>query len=90
MNETLSDKVNTMAGKAQPKLDRMTSMAHDAIDKAAEIPAQAGEWLSDRTEELSARQKKLVEDASSYVSANPLKSIGIAVVAALVVGRLMR
>ena len=50
----------------------------------------ATDWVVERTERLAAPSKKLLADTSSYVSANPLKSLGIAVLAALLVGRLMR
>ena len=38
---------------------------------------------------LNAAQKKLVADTCSYVSANPLKSVGIAVVAGFLLGRII-
>ena len=82
--------IDDAAQKAKPALNRMTTMAHDAADKAASAGSQAADWLGERGEQLSATQKKLVDDASRYVAANPLKAVGIAVVAALLVGRLMR
>ena len=48
-----------------------------------EIAGAKGEYLT-------AKQKQLIDGASTYVCANPLKAIGIAVVAALLVGRLMK
>jgi ElaB/YqjD/DUF883 family membrane-anchored ribosome-binding protein len=78
------------AAQARPALERVTTMAHDAIDKAACVPGQAKEWIGEKGERLSARQKQLMADTSRYVSANPFKAIGIAVVAALLVGRLMK
>ena len=48
-----------------------------------EIAGAKGEYLT-------AKQKHLIDDASNYISANPLKAIGIPVVAALLVGRLMK
>ena len=82
--------IDEAARKARVPLDRMAEMAHAASDKAADAGTQATHWLSKRGEQLSAGPRKLIDDTSSYVSANPLKSLGIAVVAALVVGRLMR
>lgn len=70
--------------------ERMTSTAHNAIDKAADLKDQAAEWVSERTDQLGATQKKLVENTTRYVSDNPIKSLGFAVLAALVVGRLMK
>ena len=90
MSTTMRDTAANAYEKSKPVIDRITSKAHDAIDKAAAMPAQAKDWLGAQSEQLSAKQKKLVDGASSYVSANPLKAIGIAVVAALLVGRLMK
>lgn len=78
------------AAQARPALERVSTLAHDAIDQAACMPGQAKQWIGEKSDQLAARRKKLLEDASRYVSANPFKAIGIAVVAALLVGRLMK
>jgi alkylation response protein AidB-like acyl-CoA dehydrogenase len=82
--------IDATARRAKMPVDRMAEIAHDVSDKAVSVGNRTTEWVSQRSEELSARPKKLIADTSSYVSANPLKSLGIAVLAALVVGRLMR
>jgi ElaB/YqjD/DUF883 family membrane-anchored ribosome-binding protein len=82
--------IDDAARKARVPVDRMAEMAHDASDKAVSAGNQATTWLARRTDELSAPPKKLIADTSKYVSENPLKAVGIAVVAALLVGRLMR
>ena len=41
-----------------------------------------------RGESLSATQKKLTADACAYVSANPLKAVGIAAVTGFLLSRL--
>ena len=82
--------IDDAARIAKVPVERMATIAHDASDKAISAGNQATDWLSKRTEELSAPPKKLIADTSKYVSENPLKALGIAVVAALLVGRLMR
>ena len=82
--------IDEAARKAKMPVDRMAEIAHGVSDKAVSAGIQATEWVSRRSGELTATPKKLMADTSSYVSANPLKSLGIAVLAALVVGRLMR
>jgi ElaB protein len=82
--------IDEAARMAKVPVERMATIAHDASDKAVSAGNQATDWFSKRTEELSAPPKKLIADTSKYVSENPLKSLGIAVVAALLVGRLMR
>jgi ElaB/YqjD/DUF883 family membrane-anchored ribosome-binding protein len=78
------------ARKAQPAIDRAAELAHHAVDKAADVAAPAAEWLGEQGESLMATQKKLVDDARKYVEANPLKSVAIALVAGLVIGRIVR
>ena len=89
--------VDSMAGaaedaarKAKPAIDRVAAMAHQAVDSAAGAAAPTAEWLAEQGESLNATQKKLVEDTCKYVSANPLKSIGIALVAGFLLSRIMR
>jgi ElaB/YqjD/DUF883 family membrane-anchored ribosome-binding protein len=88
--------VNSIAGaadeaarKAKPAIDRVAAMAHQAVDKAAGAAAPTADWLTEQGESLNATQKKLVADTCNYVSANPLKAIGIAVVAGFLLGRII-
>ena len=78
------------ARKAKPAIDRAAAMAHQAVDTAAGAAAPTAEWLTEQGESLIARQKKLVADTSSYVSANPLKAVGIGVVVGFLLGRIIR
>jgi ElaB/YqjD/DUF883 family membrane-anchored ribosome-binding protein len=75
--------------KANPAIDRVTAMAHQAVDKAAGAAAPAADWLSQQGESLTATQKKLLEDTCKYVSANPLKALGMAVVAGFLLSRII-
>ena len=75
--------------KAKPAIDKVTAMAHQAVDKAAGAAVPAADWLSEKSESFDATQKKLVADTCSYVAANPLKAIGIAVVAGILLGRII-
>jgi len=86
--------VNALAGaadeaarKAKPAIDRVAAMAHQAVDKATGAVAPTADWLSEQGESINATQKKLVADTCSYVSANPLKALGIAVVAGFLLSR---
>ena len=77
------------ARRAKPAIDQAAAMAHQAVDKAASAVLPAADWLSEQGENLNATQKKLVADTCSYVSANPLKSVGIAVVAGFLLSRII-
>ncbi|MCK6369930.1 MAG: hypothetical protein L6Q83_01180 [Gammaproteobacteria bacterium] len=88
--------VNSINGAAddavlnvKPTIDRVAAMAHQAVDTAANAAAPTADWLSEQGASLKATQKKLVADTCSYVAANPLKSVGIAVVAGFVLSRII-
>jgi len=88
--------VNSIAGaadeaarKARPAIDRVAAMAHQAVDTAADAAAPTADWLAEQGESLNAAQKKLLADTCRYVSANPLKSLGIAVVAGFLLSRII-
>jgi ElaB/YqjD/DUF883 family membrane-anchored ribosome-binding protein len=89
--------VNSMAGavdeaarNVKPAIDRVSAMAHQAVDKAASAAAPTADWLAQQGENLNASQKKMVEDACSYVSANPLKAIGAALAVGFLLSRMFR
>src|SRR5258706_15422399 len=79
--DSMANAADEAARKAKPAIDRVAAMAHQAVDKAAGAAAPAADWLSERGENLSATQKKLVNETCQYVSANPLKAVGIALAA---------
>ena len=88
--------VNSIAGaaeeaasKAKPAIDQVAEMAHRAVDKAADAAEPTRDWLSEQGESLNATQKKLVANTCGYVSANPLKAVGIAVLAGFLLSRVI-
>ena len=88
--------VNSMAGaadeavgKAKPAIDKVVAMAHQVVDKAAGVAAPTADWLAEKGESLNTTQKKLMADTCSYVSTNPLKAVGIAVVAGFLLSRII-
>ena len=64
-------------------------MAHQAVDKAAVAAEKTADRLTERGDVLRAQKDKLLSETCSYVSANPLKAVGIAVVAGLLLGRIL-
>jgi ElaB/YqjD/DUF883 family membrane-anchored ribosome-binding protein len=85
-----ANSITDVANKAKPAIDRVTTMAHQAVDKAASATAPAADWLSEKGVSLRSTEKKLVADTCNYVSANPVKSLGIAVAAGFLISYLFR
>ena len=89
--------VNSLAGaadhaarKAKPAINQVAAMAHQAVDRAAGAAAPTADWLTEQGENINARQKQLIAQTRDYVSTNPLKAVGIAVVAGFLLSRLIR
>jgi ElaB protein len=87
---TVHSAIDEAAHKAQPVIDRVASMAHQATDKVSNAGEQTADWVSQQSENLVVTQKVMVDAACKYISANPLKAVGIALVAGLVISRTMR
>jgi ElaB/YqjD/DUF883 family membrane-anchored ribosome-binding protein len=87
---SIADAADEATRKAKPAIDQVTAMAHQTVDKTAGAVAPAADWLTDQGAGLNATQKKLMGDTCGYISANPLTSIGIAVAAGFVLGRMIR
>ena len=86
--DSMAGAADEAAKKAKPTIDRVAAMAHQAVDKAAGAAVPTAEWLSEQGASLNATQQKLVADTCSYVSAHPLKSLGMAVLAGFLLSRI--
>ena len=86
----LHSAIDEAARKAKPAIDKYATLAHGATDKLSTAGTQTADWVSAKSETLSASHKQLVDDTCKYVSANPLKSLGIAVAAGFVLSRIFK
>lgn len=87
---SVADAADSAARKAKPAIDQVAAMAHQAVDKAAASAAPAVDWIGEQGESLNATQKKLITDTSAYIAANPLMSVGVAVLAGFFISRMIR
>jgi len=78
------------ATKAGPAMDRAAQAVHDTVDKVAQAAGPAADWINQNAEQLMQRQDELLESCRSYVRDRPLATIGIAVAAGYLIGRLGR
>ena len=88
--DSVAGKAEEAARKAGPAVDRVAKAAHQAVDSAAGAAAPAVDWIAEQGEHLNEVQKKMVDDLCKYVSANPMKSIGIALAAGFILSRITR
>ena len=87
---SIVEAADSAASKAKPAIDQVAAMAHQAVDRAAGAAAPRLDWLTEQGASINASQEQLVADTRVYVSANPLKAVGMAVVAGFVLGYLIR
>ncbi|HEX4329381.1 MAG TPA: hypothetical protein VH105_21520 [Burkholderiales bacterium] len=83
------EKVDKLASSAHPAVDRLAAGAHGAVDRLAEVTDATTARLSKQAEQLKATQQRLSENCGTYVRANPLTALGIAVAAGFVLSRLI-
>jgi ElaB/YqjD/DUF883 family membrane-anchored ribosome-binding protein len=88
------DAVDAAAAKASekvaPAIDRVARAAHETVDKVAQAAGPAADWLNQNAEQLKLQQQQLVEGCRSYIRERPLVTIGVALAAGYLAGRLMR
>jgi ElaB/YqjD/DUF883 family membrane-anchored ribosome-binding protein len=78
---------STSVAGSTAAIDRVASLAHQVMDKAADAAAPTADWLAEQGKSLGATQRKMIADSCKYISGNPLKSVGIAVAAGYLISR---
>jgi ElaB/YqjD/DUF883 family membrane-anchored ribosome-binding protein len=87
---TVHSAIDEAARNAQPAIDRVAAMAHQATDKVSSAGGQTADWVNAQSEQLILTQKKVLDDTCNYISANPLKAVGIALAAGFLISRIVR
>jgi len=73
--------INTLVDAADPMVDRLASGAREAVDKMADVAAQAGKTLDEKGEQLRELQVRWLDNSRTYIRDNPVKALGIAGIA---------
>jgi ElaB/YqjD/DUF883 family membrane-anchored ribosome-binding protein len=87
---SISGAAEEAARKAKPAIEHVTAMAHKAVDNVAGSAAPAADWLAAQGNTINIAQKKVIADTSAYISANPFKSLGMAMAAGYLLSRVLR
>ena len=89
--------VDKMAGAAdeamrnvKPAIGRVAHVAHQAVNKVADVAGPTADWLSEQGGNLKATRRKMAADTGQYVSAHPWKSLGFALAAGFLISRFIR
>lgn len=87
---TAHDTVDRLANAARPAVDRLADTAHSAVDRMTNFASTAASSLGQRREQLNTVSAELVDNARTYVKANPIAAISIAAAVGFVLSRMMR
>ena len=93
MQTTISDPGYTGAGtadKATAGIERLSSTAHHAVDRAAESASQAAQQLADQGQRLMTTGDHWAEMTRDCVRRHPIASVGVAVGAGLLLSLITR
>src|SRR5262245_46270625 len=88
--DRLHGSVDKIAQSAHEAVDRIASRAAPAVDQMRSAATHASEAMSDRLDRFTAVQDEWIDSAREQVRAHPLAVVGLAVLAGLLVGRIMR
>lgn len=91
MPTTISeDTPNTNVAGDERTLDKLTTAAHRAVDKAASAAAPAEGWIREKSSALVLKEEELVTNVMTYVREHPVASLGMAAAAGFLIGMLSR
>ena len=74
----------------KPALERAAQVAHDTVNKVAEVARPSAAWLSQQSENLQTTGRNAAVDARAYVVAHPWQSVAGGLAAGFLIGRLTR
>ncbi len=70
-------------------IEKASDYAHEAGDKIASATSQAAKAIGEQGEQLLNAEQKMMKHCCNYVSAHPMKSLGIAVAAGFLLRHLL-
>ena len=80
---------NPVPGSAKA-VENAAMAAHQTVDKVAQAAHPAAEWIGDSAERLKQTQDQMVTSTRDYIRERPLVTLGIALAAGYLIGRLAR
>ena len=70
-------------------IDKAADSAHEAYDKIANATGHAAKALGEKGEQLKNAEQQLLKNCRSYISDNPITSVGIAAGVGFLLSRLL-
>lgn len=82
--------VDRVAQGAHDTVDRVAAKAAPLLDRARSTAAEAQDTLYSKYDDFMAMEEEWAESAREQIRAHPLRVVGIALLAGLLIGRLTR
>ena len=89
-HEAVDEAAASVSQTVAPTVEKAARGAHKTVDTVARAAAPAAQWLEQGTQRLLERQEELLADCRSYVRERPLATLGVALLAGYIAGRLAR
>lgn len=89
-HQAVDDIARKATDTAGPAIDRVARAAHQTVDKVAQAAHPAAEWIGDSAQRVKETQDRVIESSRDYIRERPLMTLGIAVAAGYLLGRLGR
>ncbi|MEP6997097.1 MAG: hypothetical protein ABI900_05580 [Betaproteobacteria bacterium] len=89
-HQTVDDLARRATDKAGPAIDRVARAAHQTVDKVAQAAQPAAEWIGGSAERLRQTQDQVLASCRDYVRERPLVTLGVALAAGYLIGRIAR
>lgn len=89
-NASAHSAVDRLASAARPAVDRLAETAHQTVDRVTTMASSAAGTLQQKREQLTTVSDELIDDARTYVRANPMAAIGIAAAVGFVLSRILK
>ena len=86
----VASSIDEAAEAAKPAIARVARVVHQTVDKVADVAEPTAAWLKTKGENLASARRNAVADARVFVSTNPWQSLGVAIAAGFLIGRLAR
>ena len=81
--------IDQLSDAARPVVSRAASGAHRLVDRLADTTTRVAQRLEDTGSRLKDAEQRAVSASSGYVREHPLRSVGIALAAGILVSRLV-
>lgn len=86
----LNQAIDKASGAVHPAVDQLAEGAHQAVHSVSHAASRAAERIDTRSRQWRDVQSRLSGNCSDYVRDKPVNAMGIAVVAGIILGWLLK